>query len=135
MSNNQCTRCGKFAVTDFCESCTSLGYGNSTSGGEVSRTMPVYEGTNVVRPRSPAEMARGEHPGQRYIAPSGAHVRYGGHDPDIFDKVLACAAALEMVAAEMKSFSAMDQRTWSLIKRCRDTATDLKMEVEIRRGY
>jgi len=63
-----------------------------------------------------------------------ATVQIPRHDVDVLDKMNQVAAVLHALAAEMNTFTGIGESTRSCIRGCRDLATRLQEEIEIRRG-
>jgi hypothetical protein len=63
-----------------------------------------------------------------------ATVHMSGRDADIMTKMNQVAMMLHALAAEMNTFQGIGDSTRGVIRGCRDLATRLQEEVEIRRG-
>jgi hypothetical protein len=63
-----------------------------------------------------------------------AVVAMSGHDADIMTKMNQVAMMLHALAAEMNTFQGIGESTRGVIRGCRDLATRLQEEVEVRRG-
>lgn len=61
-------------------------------------------------------------------------VQMSGNDADIMTKMNQVAMMLHALAAEMNTFQGVGETTRGVIRGCRDLATRLQEEVEIRRG-
>jgi hypothetical protein len=63
-----------------------------------------------------------------------AVVEMNGKDAEIMTKMNQVAMMLHALAAEMNTFQGISDNTRGVIRGCRDLATRLQEEVEIRRG-
>lgn len=61
-------------------------------------------------------------------------VQMSGNDAEIMTKMNQVAMMLHALAAEMNTFQGISETTRGVIRGCRDLATRLQEEVEIRRG-
>lgn len=123
-ANNQCFGCGLFTTspTGYCQNCTD-NRGGSSQGGSIPGArhgvaeVPVSSDSVIIqrpapmtgpmtpyglkRLRTDSEIERTEHPDQRIVL-GDANIRFGGRDPDIFDRIYNLCQAMTMVADELR---------------------------------
>jgi RNA polymerase subunit RPABC4/transcription elongation factor Spt4 len=152
ISKLACATCNKVVPSGqaFCATCAQ----GSSAQGYVGGRVEVFPGAGAIVP-----VPRGQIPPlaslstlpalppglspetmvvpERYSAGrfgADAEVQMNGRDAEILTKMNQVAMLLHALAAEMNTFQGMGESTRHLIKGCRNLATDLQEEVEVRKG-
>lgn len=110
------------------------------ANNRLTRRLPSLSLThdpNVVRQVSGTAIPMPVHVPQSYRQSKfgvESEVTYNGTDAEILTLMGQAVTALHLLAAKMNTFQGLMQSTRDVIKGCRNLATDLQEEIELRRG-